>query len=520
MHERFSIKTFPSSWPWCVLFPLAFFLRAWHIDLVHFEIDEAIAAAVSSQIGHLRRFPLTGIETSYGFHNPPLLLYLFAPVFALAKDPRAALLVIALLGSLALVPMRRAGELLAGRRAGWIAALLLAVCPAAVEHSRRLWGADLMVLCGTLSLWAAFEARKRRSWKFLASSFAAAAAGQAFHLSGLLLWLPGVSILVAVPFRHRGRAVAAGALVLGVIYLPWIANEFQTGFEETRIIFAHLSGATVRRDLGIPVPPLGAWAMVLGDLWHNDLLGAARPWMVSAPAKVFSALASILALGLLAGGLIATSFESAKGTGNHCLRIVLLAVLLPALVFGVLLTASVPPYFLPALPPAILAASVFLQKLDRPRFRPVLLAILAVYTIASAGLTLSVRHALSRGAGPNLSLREKMAIITEIEAVTPEDARISVMQNARNPQTGVDVAYAYLLYWRGLNEQVVDNPAQAEMTFVIVHRRARLLPPPALFLRHRPARIAFPHSDLYRLSSRETNEWLEILRRFPAPTYQ
>src|SRR5690606_10343271 len=123
----------------------AFLLRLAGLGAVQFGIDEGYASVFSTQIAWGRGFPLRGIETSYGFHNPPLLFWLLTPWFFLSRDPLVAQGFIAALGSFSCVFAWRAGRLLNGPACGLAAAVIVAICPNAVEHTRRLWGHDFII---------------------------------------------------------------------------------------------------------------------------------------------------------------------------------------------------------------------------------------------------------------------------------------------------------------------------------------------------------------------------------------
>lgn len=490
---------------------LAFALRVWRIDIVHFQIDESIAAAVASQIGHLRRFPLTGIETSFGFHNPPLYLYVLAPVFAIFRDPRAAMAMIAFIGSLAILPAWRAGRLAGGPAAAWIAAILFAVCPNAIEYSRRLWGHDMIVPLGAVAYWGAFEARECASWRLVALSFAAAAAAQCIHLSGILFWVPGLAVLFAErKIIKRLYAAIVGLGVLLLMYIPWFVNELREGFHDIRIVLGQLSTGAAQRDLGIAVHPLGAWTMVLGDFWNNDLLGHLRPWMVSRGALLAEPFTSLLAFAFLAGGLAWAALELRRGERTVPLAL-LLGIVLPAVAFGVILTASVPPYLLPALIPALLAAACWLSRL-KPS---IVYTLLTVYTIASITLTISVRAAIARGAGTGIPLAERMNAIALIEGLAGGEP-FFVMQDARSISTGLDISYVYLMYARDMSDLARAAPGAGENFFVIVDEHTRMRPEPAVFLRGTGTPFVSRRLRVYTISADRMEDWLEVLRRYPA----
>lgn len=66
---------------WVLAIFVALTLRLNAPDIVPYRLDEAITSAFASKIATAREFPLVGLKTSFGFHNPPTIFYLAAPIF-------------------------------------------------------------------------------------------------------------------------------------------------------------------------------------------------------------------------------------------------------------------------------------------------------------------------------------------------------------------------------------------------------------------------------------------------------
>jgi hypothetical protein len=485
---------------------VAFLLRAWRIGQVQYGIDESVASAIATQIAHGKYFPLTGLETSFGFHNPPAFFYLLAPLFALTRDPAVVGLAFALAGSAAVVLAWRSGLLLGGPLSGVLAATLLAVCPNAVEHSRRLWGHDLIVPCAALVAWGTIEYGRRGRWWALAIAFASAALAQTIHLSGILLWI--IPLVGGLDPRNRRSwwALACGAAVLLLLYIPWLVNEARTGFAETRLIAGLLGGGRLRGDLGMPVGPLAAWTLVLSDFWTNDLLGSPRPFMLSPLAAGSSAVQGTLAILLLG---TAIHFLFTRPREEQRLAWALGAgILLPAIVFGILLRAAVPPYMLPALVPAAVASAWMLGRDPMTSLRGRLgAAIICLYAASSIILTVETRQQMADGAGTSISLSEKQEIMEAVRAGA-NGGPFRLMQDARDAGTGVDVAYAVLLYWAGIDQlQTTKQPGVP--IFVIMDPRTVPRPDRAAFLRGMPRRD-FQRLSLVTIPGDRAADWLSL----------
>ena len=137
------------------------FLRFWELDLCFWFKD---CADVFSRLlyfveeGHL---PLRGINTSLGAARPPGFLWLMSlPAFVRA-DPVFVTGFVSLMGTLAVFVTGLAGRSLAGRRAGLLAAALMAVSPWPVVMSRNLWPQCALPLFSCVLLWLCGESSAR-----------------------------------------------------------------------------------------------------------------------------------------------------------------------------------------------------------------------------------------------------------------------------------------------------------------------------------------------------------------------
>jgi hypothetical protein len=226
---------------WVLAIFVALTLRLNAPDIVPYRLDEAITSAFASKIATAREFPLVGLKTSFGFHNPPTIFYLAAPIFFLARDPVWFGILIALLGVVGVVAIGLATRGLFGPRAG-LAAMLLAGCSAnALEHSRRMWGHDFIIPASGLVFWCLFaRGNTAPSRARLAAACAIAALAQSLHLSGILLWIP--IAWVAIWHRTEGTirpTLIAGVAALAFVYMPWLVENAHAGWSDVRQI-AHV----------------------------------------------------------------------------------------------------------------------------------------------------------------------------------------------------------------------------------------------------------------------------------------
>jgi mannosyltransferase len=114
-----------------------------------------------------------------------------------------------------------AGAVLGSRRAGVIAAFLVATSPLLVWYSQEARAYALFVLCGALSLWLFARALERPSPGALAGWAAASALALASHYFAVFLVALEAGLLLVFAGRRAAVAAASGAVaVVGLALFP------------------------------------------------------------------------------------------------------------------------------------------------------------------------------------------------------------------------------------------------------------------------------------------------------------
>lgn len=216
------------------------------------DADQGHDMLVLRALVHDGVIPLLGPPTSIGdFHHGALYYFLLAPAAFLSDaQPFAVVLELALLG-IAAVPVvwclaRSIGGPTIGPVAGFIAGLLIAISPSAIETSTFIWNPNPIPLFAALAYAAAWRARQTGRARWWAAAVVAAGVVMQLHVLGSIFLVAIVAAALVAPGaigrNAAGRAMAAGLAIVALTYLPLLAHELGHDWEETRNVVAFLTG--------------------------------------------------------------------------------------------------------------------------------------------------------------------------------------------------------------------------------------------------------------------------------------
>jgi 4-amino-4-deoxy-L-arabinose transferase-like glycosyltransferase len=265
--------------PFVLIVALAAFVRLWHLDLIEFKGDEAMALARTAEFVVDGKLPTVGLMSSVGVYNPPLFIYLLAAPFAAGRDPLWITAIVALTNIVAVMLAYVLAARAFGRRAAIVAGLAFAVAPWAVIYSRKIWAQDLLPIFAVALLWAlhAVSARPRSAavaavpvllcalWQLHLSAYAAAAVS----LLSLVI-SPG---LQRISWRWLGIGVLLAAALAGPYVFDLAAHDFADVRKTVRLVKGD------KADRPDPSPPAEVFreaAQVAGGTRFSYLLGASN----------------------------------------------------------------------------------------------------------------------------------------------------------------------------------------------------------------------------------------------------
>ncbi|MCY4023329.1 MAG: hypothetical protein OXF32_07760 [Anaerolineaceae bacterium] len=241
------MKTFRSIrpglfWPTVIfggILLLAAFLRLSHVEIAHFQLDQARIAQYAWELAREGVFRTHFFALTGGYDNFPLSIYLYAPPFLLFSHVHALLLWNVGLNLAALALCWQFARRYWGWPAAAIATTLLATAPWDVFYASRIWSNTQMPVLVMIWAWGtalAFHERRRRWW-----SLSWAAAAWLFQLHpAAAIFLITCGLLSVASIRagvFSWRAAALG-LTLGLApALPWLAAflEGTTAIDQERL---------------------------------------------------------------------------------------------------------------------------------------------------------------------------------------------------------------------------------------------------------------------------------------------
>ncbi len=239
-----------------VIIALAAFLRAFTIGSESLWLDEAVSVKISSHsLTSIISLATQGCET-----NPPLyymLLHLWTRLFGQSEVAIRSLS--ACLGTISVLLIYKVGKSLFDRRAGILAAFLLATSAYAIEYSQEARQYSLLLLLTLLSflLFAMLlKANQRKTITFIAYALINIMLCYT-HMFGLLMIGAQVLYFILFQKKYPGARLLfwAAQAVTVVAFLPW-------AFFIATKIFPEASHALT----WIPEPSLTVVANVIGAL--------------------------------------------------------------------------------------------------------------------------------------------------------------------------------------------------------------------------------------------------------------
>ncbi|NJN53500.1 MAG: hypothetical protein HC804_01345 [Anaerolineae bacterium] len=371
--------------------------------LTEFKADEARLLELALQMADFERFPVRGISSSVGLPNFPMSVWLYALPLFLWKSVLAATLFTGLLNALAVLACYWLVRRYWGVEAALTAALLFAVSPWAIHHSRKIWAQNLLpffvVGWGITAMLTFVESRSR--W-IIAHLLCLAIAAQA-HLAALAL-IPATAVFMAVFWRRLNwKYTLLGLGLAGLTFVPFAYYLLSSGQGYGNVVTAVTGSVSAAR--GWPLAPLlHAWRLISGWQIHALAGTAFADFLDTAPNLT---LVYWLWAALFTAGLIYITWYMWHTRHHHNkyteLYFVLLVWLLAPLVVFLLPVLPVElHYLLPIYPVPYMVMGIFVAWLAARwrRVAPLLLVVLLLTAVAQLWVMGNLQLFLSQTATP------------------------------------------------------------------------------------------------------------------------
>ncbi len=367
--------------------------------LTEFKADEARLLQLALEMADFRQFPLRGISSSVGFPNFPMSVWLYALPLLAWKHVYAATLFTGLLNTLAVAGTYWLARRYWGVPAALTAALLFAVSPWAIHHSRKIWAQNLLPFLVTgWGITAVLTFVEQRSKLVILHLLLLAMAVQV-HLAGLAL-VPVTAVYLLI-FRRRvnWKYTAVGLIAAGLTALPFIWYLLTDGQRYLNVEKAAAAGSAARNWDWAALQH--AWRLTSG--WQIHALAG------EAFANFLQTVPNMTAVYLLWGGLIVgglgimgrhiwqTRHQPDRNTELYGMLLLWLAA--PILLFSWPRLPVELHYLLPIYPVPYIAAGILVSRLPG-KWSWLTLGILLITAVAQLTVWFSLQSFLSQQATP------------------------------------------------------------------------------------------------------------------------
>lgn len=220
---------------WAILLVLipAALLRVYKLGFVNLEGHTEALINMTYDLVYRGIYPAHYLMINNFGHYGPLLIYIFAPVMALTKNPYSIFLFTIILQLAASYLLYRLIGDFFGRRGALLAVILYSFSFFSLTHSRLPSPESLLPFFVLLFLYSLFAIKLKGGAFYYVTLFASCAAFLQIHITAFPL-----ALLLPVPFiarpNRRWAPLLVGAALFVASFWPYINYEVKHDFPETR----------------------------------------------------------------------------------------------------------------------------------------------------------------------------------------------------------------------------------------------------------------------------------------------
>ncbi len=427
-------------------------LRTSFPSLTEFKADEARLTLLALEMAEGSAFHLRGISSSVGFPNFPMSVWLYTLPLLAWPHVYAATIFTGVLNTLAVLGGYWLVRRYYGVEAALVTALLFAVSPWAIHHSRKIWAQNLLpffVMGWAIAAMLAFvEGRKR--WLIL--HFLALAIAVQIHLAAAAL-VPVTGLLLLIFWRRLNWKITAVSITLAALTtVPFIYYLLTQGQQ----FLSSSGGGDVSGGRGWDLSALKmAWLLTSGREIHA-LAGAAefRNYLETVPdltaVHILWGVLILGGIGLLGKNVwtLISQMNTDKKKSNLCLSvqsvyknevsiILLLWLFVPILFFSLPFLPSELHYLLPIYPVPYMAAGIFVARVrggwKRPLYAIIILSAIAQLFVWGQLLNFVSTTATPGGFGTPLAMKLEATELARTRLAESGAAEILIAGDGERP---------------------------------------------------------------------------------------
>src|SRR5436305_4817492 len=221
------------------------FLCLYRIDTTEFNTDQALIFSMARDAIRYGLLPMTSNASSISVSHPPATIYFYMIPAALSANPMWGAVMVGIFTVAAALLTYLFTRRYYGRLAGMVAGLLYASAASTFYYGRLIWQPTLLPLFVTLFMFALLWGVVERRQDWLAPSVTLLGLLYQMHESSALLVVPLLIAVVLAAKMIRRRDLALSAILLFIIYAPYLLWEIHTNFADVHTLLApakvHLS---------------------------------------------------------------------------------------------------------------------------------------------------------------------------------------------------------------------------------------------------------------------------------------
>ena len=238
-------RSWTLNWEIYPLLLVTGFLCLYRINTTEFNTDQALIFSMARDAVRFGLLPMTSNASSLGISNPPGVIYILLLPALFSADPVWAAVQQGLFTTAAVLLAYFFVRRYYGRLAGIVAALLYATAASTIHYGRFIWQQNMMSPFVVLFMFSLFwgVVDKRRGW--LPPAILLLGLLIQLHESTALLVVPLLVAIVLAAKTIRRRDLVLSAILLFIIYAPYLLWEIHTNFADVHTLLApakvHLS---------------------------------------------------------------------------------------------------------------------------------------------------------------------------------------------------------------------------------------------------------------------------------------